>query len=170
MEEMFDGVILDDLIVGQNSFVTISQALAIAPELLQIDTFVNADETVKKAALIDAYERICSMRLRRRVLPPEIYAKHGKDTISMSELDAQDLAALPLRMRKEFIKAQIYEANLNLGGDPVAELRKQGVMSYTVGEVKQFFRTVKPIDFTIGMKALGQIGKYIDYSVGVARA
>lgn len=170
MSEAFDGVVSEDLNVGQNTFVTIAQALQLAKELLQVDSFVNADTVTQKAALIDAYERICSMKLRSRILPPAISYKDGVEVLSMGELNAQDLATLHLQMRKEFMKAQIYEANFNLGGDPISELRKQGVMSYTVGEVKQFFRTVKPIDFTISMKALGQIGKYINYSVGVARA
>lgn len=170
MSEAFDGVVSESLAVGQNTFLTKSQSLMLAKEVIGVDNFVNSPDELQTAALIDAYERICSMEIRSRILPPTIAYKNGKEVRSMGDLNAQDIAELPLQMRKAFMKAQILEANIILNGDPVAELRKAGVMSYTVGEVKQFFRTVKPLDFTVSMKALGQIGKYIQYNRGIARA
>lgn len=172
MTDSFDGVIVGEaLIVGQNTFLTASQSLALAGEMLGVDAFVNADAALQTAALIDAYERICSMEIRSRILPPAIaYDENGDEIRSMGDLDALGIASLPLQMRKAFMKAQLLEANVLLNGDPTGDMRKAGVMSYTVGEVKQFFRTVKPLDFTISMKALGQIGKYIQYNRGIARA
>lgn len=211
MTDSFDGVIVgENLVVGQNSFLTLAQGLMLAKETIGVDAFVNSPVELQIAALVDAYERICSMELRSRILPIAIAynsrdhlydegremingcVSEGSQTldlsngglygttstnvgvrrevVSMGELNAVDIAALPLPMRKAFMKAQIIEANVQLNGDPVSELRKAGVMSYTVGEVKQFFRTVKPLDFTVSMKTLGQIGKYIQYNRGIARA
>lgn len=170
MADAFDSVVAVDLTVGQNTLVTQAQALLLVKEMVGVGAFVNAEPEVQIAALMEAYERVASMELRLRVLPPEVSYKDSKEVRSIGELNALDLTTLSLQMRKAFMKAQVYEADFILGGDPVTELRKQGIMSYTVGEVKQFFRTVKPLDFTLSMRAMNQIGKYLQYSRGVARA
>ena len=170
MAEVFDNVVGVDLAVGQNTLVTQPQAMMLIKEMVGVNALANAEQDVQIAALMEAYDRISSMELRSRIFPHEISYKNGKEVKSIGELDALSLYKLSLQMRKSFMKAQVYEADALLGGDPVADLRNQGVMSYTVGEVKQFFRTVKPLDFTISMRAMGQIGKYIQYNRGVARA
>lgn len=170
MAEVFDGVVAVDLTVGQNTLVTQAQALLLIKEMVGVNAFANASSELQIAALMEAYDRVASMELRSRILPHEVSYKDGEEVKSIGALNALDLTALSLQMRKAFMKAQVYEADFILGGDPVTELRKQGIMSYTVGEVKQFFRTVKPLDFTISMRAMGQIGKYLQYSRGVARA
>ncbi|GAL22948.1 hypothetical protein JCM19235_1249 [Vibrio maritimus] len=61
------------------------------------------------------------------------------------------------------------EAEHLLGGDGTEDLRAKGVMSYTVGEVKQFFRTSKPLDLVVSKHALRYIGRYVQYNRRLSR-
>lgn len=61
------------------------------------------------------------------------------------------------------------EANARLGGTDVSDLRREGLMSATVGEVSQMFRPSKPLVLPISHRALQVLAGYITWSVRASR-
>jgi hypothetical protein len=84
-------------------------------------------------------------------------------------LDRAQLEQLEPTFLKALRYAQVTEADSLMGGDPVNQLRRDGLISQTVGESSSYFGQKQPIDLSVSKKALGRLRGYITYSVPIAR-
>lgn len=162
------------LIVCQNSFLTYMQALRLMPEIADLISFSGATEDARKTALINAYRNISSLSLTLAAAGTDIdklhYANGDERPYTAGDWTPEDWTAMNEKIKHDFRIAQLIEAEGILGGDGVGQLRAQGVMSYSVGEVKQFYRTSQPLELSVSKAALRVIGKYIQYNRGIGRA
>lgn len=148
------------LVVGLNSLCKYSQALRHVPELPEIEAFCFADERSQIAAMVEAYHRISRLKL------------DGVKFSSVRDYDKatwEDDNEITQEMRQAFTKAQIIEASNILGANPRIKAREDGVMSHSAGESTTFFRTGKPVSYAISKRALLYIGRYVSFSVQLAR-
>lgn len=145
----------DALGVMKNSFQTFSQALLLGTEMVNMEAWDAASDDRKQAALADAYRAICKLRF-----------DWGFD---MDKLNEAQFMNLDERFRSALCRAQVIEANARLGGTDVSDLRREGLMSATVGEVSQMFRPSKPLVLPISHRALQVLAGYITWSVRASR-
>lgn len=87
----------------------------------------------------------------------------------MDKLNEAQFMNLDERFRSALCRAQVIEANARLGGTDVSDLRREGLMSATVGEVSQMFRPSKPLVLPISHRALQVLAGYITWSVRASR-
>lgn len=143
----------DALGVMKNSFQTFSQALLLGTEMVNMEAWDAASDDRKQAALADAYRAICKLRF-----------DWGFDNVNEAQF-----MNLDERFRSALCRAQVIEANARLGGTDVSDLRREGLMSATVGEVSQMFRPSKPLVLPISHRALQVLAGYITWSVRAGR-
>lgn len=157
--------------VGTSTFASYLEALSLLREIPDMSAFSIATKDERIGAMMYAYDEIGALEFNTAFLPAELRLDaDNKPITSTSKLTAEILAKVPKIMLKDFIVAQMIEANALLGGDEIAKLRDLGVQSYSVGEVKQFFRGRLSASFGMSQKALRRIGKYMRYARSSARA
>lgn len=163
------------LVDGVNSFQSYAQSLMTAEAIAKIPGWTQAQRDARVSALRQAAANILRLTFkgmwddyvgqdRLRVITPFSTGPNLKVI-----MESAQYASLPPHFIDALRRAQVLEANFILGGDEVEEIRRSGVMSTTVGESSQFFRTVKPLELPICRRALQEIGRYVSYSPKVAR-
>lgn len=156
--------------VMHNSFQTFSQAILRSTQLTDLEAWDAASDDRKQVAMIDSYRGICKLPFR---FDFENDQTRIIDKI-WSPRDLQDLTEsqfmnLEVKFRNALCLAQIAEANVRLGGGDVSDLRREGLMSATVGEVSQMFRPGKPLDLPVSARALRELSGYLSWSGRVSR-
>lgn len=159
--------------VGINSLQTYPSAVLLAYELPNLPGWNAASKTDRMNALAAAYRNLGKLCLRyvsddadnmTRVVTP---AEWGSSNIT--DLNAGQLATLPAKYLESLRRAQVYEADFMLGGDEVGDIRRAGIMSATVGESSQFFRTQKPLEGFVCKRAMKELAGYLSNRVSVGR-
>lgn len=180
----------DALIVGINSFQTFPQAELVALDIPNLTGWGNASEHEKIAALVEARLRICNLNfwlLNSNVnwgqdslnYVPEgayqtPYATGSKSQMFMfngnlSLLTPSQFAGLPVRFKAALYKAQVAEADSILGGDTVEQNRQAGVTLETIGEVKQMFRSSKPLDLGVNRRTMRYLSLFVTMGKRIGR-
>ena len=160
----------DSLRVMKNSFQTFSEAMLLATELVNMDAWDAASDSQKQAALIDAYRAICKLNFNyafendQARIVDKVWAPYDLSSISEAHFKAMDA-----RFQAACSRAQVIEANARLGGTDVSNLRRDGLMSATVGEVSQMFRPGKPLSLPVCTRALEALTGWITWSGRVSR-
>ena len=138
------------LVPGINSFQTYYQAVLEA-QLYSDETVAGwagqTDAQARTRALSEAFERI-------RMMPVVIEWESDQSIIRdvfndpprLRDLDSAQILRLDARLMKALKKAQLIEANDILTADPLAQLRRAGIQSQTVGESSNYFGAVRPLD------------------------
>lgn len=160
----------DALGVMKNSFQTFSQALLLGTEMVNMEAWDAASDDRKQAALADAYRAICKLRFDWGFDNDQTRLNDIRWTPhDMDKLNEAQFMNLDERFRSALCRAQVIEANARLGGTDVSDLRREGLMSATVGEVSQMFRPSKPLVLPISHRALQVLAGYITWSVRASR-
>lgn len=163
---------------GVNTFMTYEQALMASLDFVPTDIqgWIDADKSMREQALIGAYENILRLPLvvefdniiGQSMLIPDA------PLLAMSRLlrdmTPTEMGHLSPRMSKALKKAQIAEAANILNGDPVTAARNNGLISMTVGESSQFFRTQKPLDLPVCPKAMAYLSRWVRFSARIGRS
>lgn len=159
---------------GKNSILTYMQALKLTPTIATLVSWNSATEAQQKTALLNAFTNLSRLRLHRGCAGDdadyEAYRVIGSAPVTLTDFPEKAWAKFSTQFKKDFQLAQMMEAEYLLGGDGVEQLRHKGVMSYTVGEVKQFYRTSTPLEMGCCKDALRYVGRYIQYHSTIARA
>lgn len=145
--------------VGDNSFQTYNEALLIELDLIGVDSWAESPIHKKKAAMIEAYTNITKLAFRLQGSQDRLFA--GTRDVAMRDLSASEIAALDADMLLAVRKAQVVEADVILGGDPIADKRKTGLMSETIGESSNMFRPGKPLVMPVSDRALRYLSPFI---------
>lgn len=145
--------------VGENSFQTYNDALLIELDLIGVDSWSASPIHKQKAAMIEAYTNITRLSFKLQGSQDKLFA--GSRDVAIRDLSASELASLDGDMMLAIRKAQVVEADVILGGDPVADKRKSGLMSETIGESSNMFRPGKPLVMPVSDRALRYLAPFI---------
>lgn len=149
---------------GVNSFKSAGQMIVAATNLAGVKSITSGELSDVRLALRQAYKNISRLNVRIR----------KKDNVlvsSTAELTATDLAELSPARLQRLVDAQLLEANFLIGGNPMEQRRRDGVMSESIGEVSQFFRTSKPLTLPVCREAAQMLeGLIVTQSVGLGRS
>lgn len=158
------------LVEGENSFQPYSKAVFCSGELPNVQNWNEAGKKERIAALIAARRNIGQLRFR--------YVFDAEQSIIDNSVGASDLtaatpeqwSAMPLEFREAVRRAQVLEADyLLMPNDSISAYRREGLMSMTVGEAKQFFRPAKAIEGVVCKRAMKELAKYVMTRTRIAR-
>lgn len=178
----------EQLEIGVNSFQSLTQAnfnAALIPNLIGWDSAATAQRV---AALIDARLHICQLNFGSL----NSNAIWGQDSLSfvpegaystgvvragssfawggdLTFVSAEQFVKLPDIFIKALTRAQIAEADAILGGDPIEQKRRAGLMLDTIGESKQMYRAGKPLELPVSRRALSYLSMFVTFSKRIAR-
>lgn len=165
-----------------NSFVGLSAAEFLASQFTDLLGWDNASRDQRINALIRAANALRQMTFAiprsddqedevfTTVVPEHYESSEYSKFFSIESLTAGEYVRLPQAFKTALKRAQVIEANFLLGGDPIEQVRSQGLMSQTVGESSQFYRATKPLQLLISRRAIAELRGYVVYTVRRGRA
>lgn len=179
----------DPLVVGINSYQTFAQAELCALDIPNMAAWNAATDGDKIAALVDARSHINQLNFWMM----NSNANWGQDALNfvpegqfvtsfaaggghsflfngnLALLTPTQFLKLPVRFLMALSKAQVAEADSIMGGDPVSERRKEGLLLESIGEVKQMYRSGKPLDLPVSKRALRYLSQFVSFSKRIGR-
>lgn len=158
--ESGDTVDLIVLTVAENSFGTYESLVHKLNQmpLLKLSNSVSRREL--KGALVQSYYNIGLL-----ALDFGLYT----DPLLASEYTADDLSSLTASQTDALLRAQLVESNMLLGGNPIEDRRRMGLLSDSVGESTHFFRTRKPIEMPVYKETVKVLQGYISWNRKISR-
>ncbi|MCF5728943.1 hypothetical protein K3H43_16390 [Aeromonas veronii] len=157
----------DAFVEPNNTLVSPLRALSILREIPNLASFAAATREDQKVALLCAHNAIASLPLNPKAFP---FVRENEPFTSISQLTKEMWEQLDRRVVSDFQAAQVIEANNLLGTTEFKTLREAGVLSYTVGEVKQFLSSNRPLELGLCRDAMRRIGRYLDTARRLGRA
>lgn len=173
-EYLIEGPI--QLVPLENSFVTYTGAMMTRGDLASTDGWDAAEKDERIAALKLAYSAMVNLRYRFRTSEadgwnrvtdsPVIKSGYGgfsdyQYVGDISEISAQDWAALPQRFRTAIARAQVAEADYRLLRGGAEAKRAQGIVSETIGESSMFFKQSPDVRMALCREALTHLNGMI---------
>lgn len=161
----------DFLIVGVNSFQTLSFAKMTALDVPNLSYFFSATDAALNSALAVAAERIKQYRFRLDETEWGYQQNMVKGWFvgNLNLLNPSDFAQLPEQFKKALRMAQVAEAEFVMTGAGV-DASRDGLVSEKIGEVTNTYSEGTKIKLNISRPALNYIGRFINYSPRIARA
>jgi hypothetical protein len=179
--------VTDQLVLLTNSFQTLAFSMLEASNLpaSAVTAYSGATDALRIPAMAEAYQRLTRLGyfvrwprdvdaqnyltewefLNNRIISPRFWQVMTLDTY---------LNLYPEHFRMSLRRAQIVEANVILGGDPVSDTlmkkRRDGILSEDTGQSKMMFRSSKPLDIGISRAALSYLTLYIDMRQTMTRS
>ena len=153
-----------DLVKGENSFETIDGLAELIEASIVLNQLPVLNEDQQISALSQAWQNIDALSVN-------IDALSGTVTRT-GDLTASDLADLETNQPRVFralLSAQMLEADFLAGGNPVEQRRRDGMLSNSVGESAQFYRTSKPLVLPVCREAAVALRGIISYSTAISR-
>ena len=161
------------LVIGDNSFQTYNQALVRAASMTDLGTWESSSEEKRIKALEEAYRTIAPINYRYTRDNWQDYAYLSVDDVfsvlDLRELTKDEILQLPAEFLEALQFGQIAEANFVLGGSRIEDKRSIGLMSETIGESSNMFRTGKPLKLPMSEAAMRYLQGYINFTVRAGR-
>lgn len=154
----------------KNTLITPLRALSMMREIPNMSEFAAATRDEQKAALLFAYRSLCALKFNTNVFPKEYQVIEGEKVTSLRQLTEEAWLACGSQFVSDLRIAQMIEANDSLVSPELGAMREAGVLSYTVGEVKQFVSSQRPLTVGLCPAAMRKIGRYLDTSRRIGRA
>lgn len=154
----------------KNTLITPLRALSMMREIPNMNEFAAANRDEQKAALLFAYRAMCALKFNTNVFPKEYQVIGGEKVTSLRQLTEEAWHACSPQFVSDLRIAQMIEANDSLFSPELGAMREAGVLSYTVGEVKQFVSSQRPLTVGLCPTAMRKIGRYLDTSRRIGRA
>lgn len=149
---------IGSVVAGENSFASYGSLVLESLNLANMEAFNEATISDQRAALINAWHNISNVSIT------------GIDNITRTNQITSDvLNTLSSRVLQKLKQSQLIEANFILGGNPVEDRRRTGMISDSSGESAQFFRTSKPIELPICKEAANALRGLINWNMKLAR-
>lgn len=164
------------LTVPAESALTLPQSVMLTNQLASTVLEIWGDTTdhERQAALREAWTRIARFPLMPwkgwDVVPDQASSNLRSGRFSVNELSVTDWNMLPDTFKNALKRAQLIEAAVILEGDPTWDRRQDGLISKTVGESSEMFRSTKSANSVVSPKAYREISAYISRTVSVGRA
>lgn len=172
---------VDRLAVGVNSFQTYPMAIYTATDMANLPGWDAASDDARRAALMEARHHINQLSFNALTSGNGWgqdnlnYVAEGTrdgfmtDSASLDSLTPAQFMQLPERFRKALCLAQIAEADVILGGDPIEKKRLEGLVADMVGESKQMFRPKTPLRLPVSRRALGYLSLWVSFAKKIGR-
>jgi hypothetical protein len=159
------------LAVNVNSYQTYAQAVIEALDIPNIPYWEKASVAQRSAALIDAHFRLGKLSYVISAAPSnwQTHIDWKQSVNQLNSMTNDEFLDLPDYFRAALRKAQVAEAETQLGGDEIDRNRKDGLVTNTVGESSQFYRPSKPINLPVSRRALRYLSGYVSYNMRVGR-
>lgn len=149
---------------GTNSFMTYEEALLAIARAPQLPALASAGRMQLRAALVSAYNNIGRLNVDFGVLDVD-----GNEVYCSLDFSEADIVALEAKAYNALIIAQLTEANGILGGNPVEDRRRMGLLSDSAGESAHFFRTSKPLELPVYRDTMNALRGYVFWTGKVSR-
>jgi len=149
----------EPLVVGENSYQKFNAAALLTLEMPELTGWDFATDLRKEAAMIEAYNRIGMLR----------FTVDGVDIIGLNELTTDEFDELSVIFIAALKKAQLSEADIVLGGDPISAKREEGLLSDSVGESAIMFRPGKPLLMSVNRRSLNYLSGFVSYGNRLVR-
>ena len=174
---LIQGREISTLVFGMNTFQTYGQAFLLSSDFTdnQVSNWITAGREAQEQALIQAYQHILQLSLRTNTAEnwnQSLLQDDGAISLSYGSLrfmTPAQMMNLPIMLSAALKKAQLLEAVDVLTIDPLAEVRDSGVLSIKVGESSQFFRAVKPLEFSVCKAAMAYLQPWIRINARIGR-
>ncbi|KJZ17410.1 hypothetical protein TW86_03920 [Halomonas sp. S2151] len=167
------------LIVPAESFQSVSEALLVSMDVFEVPHWEAAGEEDRRKALIEAAHRINQLKFSRledlycddmdRIDVPAGWYPDGCRQLPISDLPEAVWVALPSMFIADLKVAQVIEADSVLSGETAEEKRLSGILSDTVGETSQMFRTGKPMELPVSKRTMRRLARWVDTTWRVGR-
>lgn len=173
--KFFESVLIQDLTkldIPRESFQTVHEANMLAMDIYQIDNWLAAGHEDRRKALIEAAHRIKTLRFTMMDELGEDHVTWGgiQSGFAFETMTQETFDELPEPFLEDLKIAQLIEADEILGYGATAESkRRSGILSDTVGETSQMFRTGKPVHTGICMRAFRYLTRWISTSWRIGR-
>lgn len=160
-----------------NSFQSYNSALLRVQDM-PVNAFKDATFDEQRMAMTEAYHRLCRLSLtpwakevrdQDRINAPWSGQYGATYVFDHEDYDATRFESLPGDFKLRVRQAQVVEADVILGGDPIGDLSRAGLMSHTAGESSSMFRSGKPLDLPASRAALKYLAGYVSYTKRVGR-
>lgn len=155
------------LVVGKNTFQSLSQAELTASKVLRIDAWNSANESEKVAALIAATKNL--QKLRYNIESDWRDVIKSIDGSDLGEIDPESFKNLPEKLKAALRIAQVLEADSLLGDGDGEARRLSGITSETVGETRTVYSLGKPIELPVSKRALQSLARYVTFTKRLVR-
>lgn len=156
--------------VPAESFVTLDEATLLAMDIHQLDNWemFSAGEDRMKA-LMEAAHRIRQLRFKLKSDTFEFPDFPVDEIFDPSKLTLEEFESLPQEFLDDLKLAQVVEADAALSLDSPEHKRASGILSDTVGETSQMFRTGRPLDLVVSKRALRYLARWLETTWSISR-
>jgi hypothetical protein len=158
------------LAVAVNSFQTATEAVATRAEIARLDGYDAAAKAQRTAAMIEAHRRILRVALQ---IPQAFDINNiawGSRRVPLARLTEADFRKLPEDFQRAVRRAQVIEANQLLEINTVAQKRREGVVSETIGEASMFLNSKPYLNLPISRETYEELKQFVVLVVEIARA
>ena len=157
------------LVPGENSFQTLESAKVLTLDIVNIDSFKGATDEDRIISLKNAFQ--CISKYTFNIYFGTDYIYSGNQHTRLNLLTPTQINELNPKLLTALKRAQVMEAShlLSSGAGSVEAKRSSGLISETIGESSNMFRTGKPVRNYICKYAMNELSEYIVNSVRVGR-
>ena len=157
------------LVAGENSFQTLESAKVTSLDIVNSDSFNTATDSEKITALKNAFNALRKYTVNIYYGQDHLYS--GYRYVTLSTLTAEQMNSLDSDLLNALKRAQVIQSNfLMLPENSLIRKRREGMLSETIGESSNMFRTSKPIQTIVCREALDELSEYIVTSKKIGRA
>jgi hypothetical protein len=163
-----------ELVIQTNSFVVYNEAIMLSREVTEAEGFNAASRQSRVEALAEAWRLLSKLHY---TIPMDydrsmtrVTDFPGSDPDDLTDMTAEEFLSLDPGFIAAIKRAQVVEAVERLGGRSVNDARAKGLLSSTIGEVSQMYRSGRPMDIGLSRRALWELRGYISYSMKLGRA
>jgi len=139
-----------------------------------LESWSYSDQGEQEAALMEAWNRLSRIAYNpwRDVEEPDSDLSElvRYSDFVLNEVSTDDWALLPENFKAALRRAQLIEAAVLLGGDPTWDRMQEGLISKTVGESSEMFRSKPITNRSISPKARREIEGYIRQNISIGRS
>ncbi len=182
---------IDPLIIGMNSFQTLPNAELTAMNIVGLNAWITASDPQKISALVMARTRICQLNFwllnsntnwgqdSMNYIPEgqyqSPYVAAGQNNLfifngNLGLLTPTQFGNLPIRFRTVLRYAQVAEADFLLSDSDPIKRRQDGLISKSIGDVRESYRRGKPLDLPVSKLALQYLSPFVTFAKGIGRA
>lgn len=161
------------LVIMTNSFQTYEQAILTRLDMPALDGWDAADEDSQIAAMVTAHDRMCRLSYRYRLGDSAVEYSENRVYYHITDIRRRttvEYASWESAFKQALNRAQLFEADQILKGDPIGDKRREGVVSETIGESKMFLNPRPPLRLALCRAAIETLGPHIYTSVRLGRA
>lgn len=161
----------NDLIVPNEALMNAREAQFLAFDTPNVLAYEEANDLHQRRALIEASRRINSLNINLAELGANAAFSDfnwSAERLRLKDLSKDQFYGLPDYFIDDLRMAILLESDDILGGSPVEEARREGILSESVGESTNMYQVGRPAQTRIGSRAYRVLARYVSrvYEIG----